>query len=147
MPIPAWLAGRRVYAVLLAGAMVASVMAVWTYTSSEAVPAGYVETTGYVAAQISGSGPQTRDSIVVFEDGGGHEFRFPSDSSGGVGDSLAVAYDPDDPAGTAGTSDDRRGLLWYVPAFLAGVIGFAAIVMFAVTKELRVGDVLPRSTA
>ena len=146
MPIPAWIAGRRVYAVLVAGAVVASVLAVRTYTSRDDVPTGYVETTGSVVAQISGSG-ENHDSIIVFEDGDGYEVRFPSDSSGGVGDSFWVAYDPADPAGTAGTSDDRRGLLWYVPAVLAGALGFAAIVMFAVARELRIGDVLPRSTA
>lgn len=146
MPIPAWLAGRRLYAVLFAGAMVASVLAVWTYTTSDDVPAGYVETAGSVAAQINGYGAQNRESVIVFEDGDGHEVRFPSDSSGRAGDSFGVAYDPADPVGTAGTSDDRRGLLWYIPAALAGILGLAAIAVFTMTKELRIGDALPRPT-
>lgn len=141
-----WLASRWLRLLLLAGAVVAAVLAGWTYTSRAAVPDGYIQTTGYFAAQISGSGPQTDDTIIVFRDGDGREFRFTSDTSGPEGDQVKVAFDPADPESTAGTADDRRGLVWYVPAASAAALAFAAIVLFVVTRDFGADGSPPRSS-
>ena len=130
-----WLASRLLHAVLLAGAVVAAVLTLWTYTSSEAVPDGYIETTGYFAGELGGSAENADDSIIVFRDGDGVEFRFASDSSGSEGQQIKVAFDPVDPEATAGTADDRRGQLWYVPAAVAAVLAFAAFVLYGVTRD------------